>query len=262
MGEWRGPVAELREMTVHVDTGRWSGTVLESVSFAVPEGQVTALLGESGCGKSMAAAALTGLLPATAKSTGEVLVAGVPVADQRQWRRLRASTIGFLPQAGIAAFDADVAVGAQLRRLHDLRGACSVEQACAAASYPADVQHLLPGQHSSEQVQRAALAAALLSAPRLLVVDEPTASLDTATAYAVWGSLRRYADTGAAVLAITHDIPHLIELGVVDRMLFMRDGRIRAAGSADAMRALADPCVRGFFPALSDPEVMLHRPQK
>ncbi|WP_328590898.1 ATP-binding cassette domain-containing protein [Saccharopolyspora terrae] len=113
-----------------------------------------------------------------------------------------------------------MAVGAQLRRLHDLRGARSVEQACAAASYPADVQHLLPGQHSSGQVQRAALAAALLSAPRLLVVDEPTASLDTATAHAVWGSLRRYADTGAAVLAITHDVSDLVDLGVVDRMLF------------------------------------------
>ncbi|TDD04210.1 ATP-binding cassette domain-containing protein [Saccharopolyspora terrae] len=126
----------------------------------------------------------------------------------------------FPAAVGPCPFDAEVAVGAQLRRLHDLRGARSVEQACAAASYPADVQHLLPGQHSSGQVQRAALAAALLSAPRLLVVDEPTASLDTATAHAVWGSLRRYADTGAAVLAITHDVSDLVDLGVVDRMLF------------------------------------------
>ncbi|MEV4646072.1 hypothetical protein [Saccharopolyspora sp. NPDC049357] len=67
------------------------------------------------------------------------------------------------------------------------------------------------------------------------------------------GSLRRYADTGAAVLAITHDVSHLVDLGVVDRMLYMRDGRIRAAGSADEMRALEDPYVRGFFPAIPNP---------
>ncbi|RZS29654.1 peptide/nickel transport system ATP-binding protein [Herbihabitans rhizosphaerae] len=226
------PIAELSDLTVHIDTGRWSETVLDAVNLAVPEGEITALLGESGCGKSMVAAALTGLLPASARSTGRVRIEG---------------TIGFVPQSGVTAFIADETVGAQLRELHRLHWAWSVEDACAAAWYPNDVLDLYPGHHSTGQIQRAALAAALIPAPNLLVVDEPTASLDRGTAYQVWINLRKYADTGAAVLAITHDAPLLIDTGVADRMVFMRDGRVTVAGPPVEMRTLVDPYVQGFF---------------
>ncbi|MDI2029882.1 ATP-binding cassette domain-containing protein [Saccharopolyspora sp. TS4A08] len=220
------------------------------MSFAVPEGRVTALLGESGCGKSMLAAALTGSLPASAQRTGVVLLDGEPVVDQREWRRLRGKTIGFLPQEGVTAFDPGTDVGSQLRALRERHGGWSVEKACAAAQYPAEALSLLPEQHSSGQIQRAALAAAILPIPKLLVVDEPTASLDTATAYAVWESLRTCADAGTAVLAITHDVPKLLDLAIVDHMLFLRDGDLVAAGSPGSLRTLPDLYVQGFFSPL------------
>lgn len=242
-----GPVAEARGLTVHVDTGRWSETVIESVDLVVPAGRVTALLGESGCGKSMLAAALTGHLPAVASTRGDVLVNGVPVTEEREWRRLRVSTVGYLPQSGVTAFHSEADVASQLRKTHELRGVLSVEEACASALYPDDVRHLLPGQHSSGQVQRAALAAALIPAPTLLVVDEPTASLDTATARAVWATLRRCADAGTAVLAISHDVNHLVDLDIADEMVFVREGRVTAAGTPDEMRERDDPYLRGFF---------------
>ncbi|OZM70357.1 ABC transporter ATP-binding protein [Amycolatopsis antarctica] len=241
------PTAELRDLTVHIDTGRWSETVLEAVNLAVPAGRITALLGESGCGKSMIAAAITGLLPASANSTGQVHIDGAAVRDERTWRQLRAGTVGLVPQSDVTAFVPDETVGAQLIDLHRLHRARSVEDACAAALYPIDGFDLFPHQHSAGQIQRAALAAALLPAPRLLIVDEPTASLDTGTGYEVWTNLREYADTGAAVLAITHDAALLIDTGVTDRMVFMRHGRITVAGPTTEIRTLEDPYVRGFF---------------
>ncbi|MDA3648474.1 ATP-binding cassette domain-containing protein [Saccharopolyspora indica] len=239
--------AELSDLTVHVDTGRWSETVLDSVNLVVPAGRITALLGESGCGKSMVAAALTGQLPPAARSTGDVRINGAVVRDQRQWRKLRAGTIGLVPQSGVAAFAAERTVGAQLRELQRLHRGRSVEDACEAALYPSEVLDLHPHQHSSGQIQRAALAAALLPGPELLVVDEPSASLDTATAHRVWATLRAYADTGAAVLAITHDVALLTETGVAELMVFMRDGRTIAAGPPAEMHALEVPYVQGFF---------------
>lgn len=222
--------AALRDLTVHVDTGRWSGTILDSVHLTVPAGRLTALLGESGCGKSMVAAALTGRLPASARSTGDVHVNG---------------TVGLVPQDGVTAFAAEQTVGAQLHERQRRHRGRSVEDACAAAWYPTDVLDLFPHQHSGGQIQRAALAAALLSDPELLVVDEPSASLDMGTAYEVWATLRAYADTGAAVLAITHDVTMLA--GVADQLVFMRDGRTVATGPSTELRALEDPYVRGFF---------------
>lgn len=90
--------AELRELTVHIDTGRWNETVLDAVDLVVPDGKITALLGESGCGKSMAAAALTGSLPDSAHTTGQVRINGEPVHGRRQWLRLRAGTVSLLPR--------------------------------------------------------------------------------------------------------------------------------------------------------------------
>ncbi|MBQ6641031.1 MAG: ATP-binding cassette domain-containing protein [Saccharopolyspora sp.] len=239
--------AELSDLTVHVDTGRWNETVLDSVHLVVPAGRITALLGESGCGKSMVAAALTGLLPAVARSTGDVCINGTAVRDEQQWRKLRAGTVGLVPQFGVEAFAADKTVGAQLCERQRLHGGRSVEDACAAALYPAEALDLHPDQHSSGQIQRAALAAALLPDPDLLIVDEPSSSLDLGTAYEVWANLRAYADSGAAVLAITHDVALLIETGAADRIVFMRDGRTIAAGSPAEVRALEDPYVQGFF---------------
>ncbi|MQY08945.1 ATP-binding cassette domain-containing protein [Actinomadura macrotermitis] len=239
--------AELRGLTVHIDTGRWSGTVLDSIDLVVPDGKVTALLGESGCGKSMAAAALTGSLPASARSTGQVRIDGEPVRGRRQWQRLRGGTVGLLPQEGVTAFRAEETVGAQLRALEERYRCWSVDDACAAARYPAESVDLYPDQHSGGQIQRAALAAALLPRPRVLVADEPTASLDTETAYGVWAALRRYAGAGAAVLVITHDVPMLTAAKIADQVALMRAGKIVATGGLAALAALDDPYVRGFF---------------
>ena len=239
--------AELCELTVHVDTGRWNETVLDAADLVVPDGKITALLGESGCGKSMAAAALTGSLPDSARSTGQVRIDGEPVRGRRHWHRLRGGTVGLLPQEGVTAFHAEDTVGTQLSALQDRYGRWSIDRACAAARYPTELADLHPHQHSAGQIQRAALAAALLPEPHVLIADEPTASLDAQTAYGVWLTLRRYADAGAAVLVITHDVPTLTAGRIADHAALMRAGKVIARGALTDLAALDDPYARGFF---------------
>ncbi|MFI1461280.1 ATP-binding cassette domain-containing protein [Nocardia carnea] len=238
--------AELRCFTVHVDTGRWSDTVLTTVDLLVPPGLITALLGGPGAGKTMVAYALTGHLPGTAHSRGEVLIDGEVVPGD-SWPELRGGTVGYIPQEGVTAFDPGKTVGAQLRELEQRHRAWSVHQACAAAHYPEYAADLLPHENSGGQIQRAALAAALIPAPAVLIADSPAASLDRETAYHVWKSLRDYADSGAAVLAISNDVPMLIAGGFADRMVIMHDGRILAAGSPAQLAESDDPHVRALI---------------
>lgn len=224
--------AELRSFTVDIDTGRWRDTVLRDVDLRIEDGQLTALLGGPGDGKTMIAYALTGRLPESAETTGEVLIHG---------------TVGYVPQDGIDAFTRDRTVGAQLRDIERRHGSWTVEQSCAAAFYPAEARDLLPRHNSAGQIQRAALAAALLTAPALLVADSPTASLDQGTAYGVWKSLRDYADSGAAVLTLTHDMPLLTATGYADRVVIMSKGRIVADGTMAELSASEDPLVQMYF---------------
>ncbi|MGW0180411.1 ATP-binding cassette domain-containing protein [Nocardia sp. NPDC003345] len=224
--------AELRSLTVEVDTGRWRGTVLADVDLRVPAGQITALLGGPGAGKTMIAYALTGRLPESAHSTGEVLVDG---------------SVGYIPQDGIDAFDPHRTVGDRLRELARRYRTRTVEQACAAACYPAEARELLPRHNSAGQIQRAALAAALLIGPAVLIADGPTAALDRGNAFAVWKTLREYADSGAAVLAITHDIELLTATGFANRLVIMSAGRVVAEGTLPELSAATDPRVAMYF---------------
>lgn len=224
--------AELRSLTVHIDTGRWSETVLTDVDLSVPAGQITVLLGGPGAGKTMIAYALTGRLPETAQPTGEVLTNG---------------TVGYIPQDGIAAFSPDRSVGAQLRTLEQRHGALTVDQACAAAYYPTDALETLPRHNSAGMIQRAAVAAALIAAPDVLIADGATAFLDQGTAYAVWKSLREYADNGAALLVVTGDVPLLTATGYADRLVVVEEGRVLAAGTMMELSGSADPRVQMYF---------------
>ncbi|MFD8099345.1 ABC transporter ATP-binding protein [Nocardia fluminea] len=107
-----------------------------------------------------------------------------------------------------------------------------------------EVADLLPHQHSGGQIQRAALAAALLPAPRVLIADGPTNSLDMGTAYGVWRSLRDYADSGAAVLVVSNEVRMLTHGGVADRMVILHEGRVLAAGTTAELGKSTDTFVR------------------
>lgn len=228
-------VARVEDLTIRVDTGRWSATVVDAAQLNLAGDAVTALLGDSGSGKSMLARALAGALPETADASGILDV----------------SSVAYVPQSGADAFTSSHTVGEQLREIAERHGT-DLQAACDRALYPADRLDLYVEQHSGGEIDRAALAAGFLAAPELLIVDEPSSSVDDGLAEVMWSALGAYSREmvpGAAVLVITSDIGLMTRSGIVDRIVMLRDGHVIADDSEVAVLCSADPYISRFLGA-------------
>lgn len=228
-------VARVEDLAIRVDTGRWSATVVDAVRLHLEGGTVTALLGDSGSGKTMLARSLAGTLPATAEATGDL---DVP-------------SVAYVPQSGADAFSSAHTVGEQLREIAERCGT-DLAAACDRALYPADRLDLYVEQHSGGEIDRAALAAGFLRAPQLLIVDEPSSSVDDGLAEVMWSALGAYPREivpGGAVLVITSDIGLMGGSGIVDRIVMLRDGRVIADAEAAAVLGSDDPYISRFLGA-------------
>jgi len=200
---------------------------IRDVSIALGAGEFVAVQGPSGCGKTTVLLTAGGLLK---PDSGQVLIAGQnPYALSPDARAaFRAQTIGFVFQQFHLVPYLDVldnvlspALAAASPR-HDVRQ--RAEQLIEHFGL-AHREHHVPGELSSGERQRTALARALLNRPRLLLADEPTGNLDHESAKAVLGHLKEFAESGGAVLLVTHDdraVPF------AQRVIYLRDGRIPA----------------------------------
>jgi peptide/nickel transport system ATP-binding protein len=249
----RRPVLEVRDLGVRLprrDGGHH--LVLHGVSFSVPPGEVLAVVGESGAGKTMTLTALLGLLPARAEVRGEALVRppgaeGDPVSlldlPERDRRRLRGRGIAHLPQGAATALTPVRTVGSQLletaRALGHGRAEAGALVRAALERFGAEEELLgrYPHQLSGGQLQRFANAAALLGDPWLVLADEPTAGLDEERAAVTAAELRRQADEGRAVLVVTHDLRLAEDLA--DRVAVLYAGHTVETGPA--ARVLGHP---------------------
>ena len=246
-------VAQVRNLTVDIATRRRGGEpvrVLDAVDLDLRPGRLTALIGESGCGKSMVAVALCGLLPSAAQVTGRILIDGqdVTAAGEPVWRTLRGRHIGLVPQSAATSFTPVRTVGAQLGEVcARLDSPHTPAQWCDQVRLPADVVDRYPHELSGGMAQRAAIAAALAGRPRLLIADEPTSALDPDNAAVVWRLLAETAADGAAVLVVTHDLPSLLRADACDDIALMRAGAVLRQAETAAMVAGDDPYARRFF---------------
>ncbi|MDF2824531.1 MAG: transporter ATP-binding protein [Mycobacterium sp.] len=248
------PAAQLIGLTVDIATrSRGDAPVvrtLEAVDVTVGAGRFTALIGESGCGKSLVAAALCGLLPAGSTATGQILVGGrqIGAADESRWRALRGRDIGFVPQSAATSFTPVRTIGAQLAEVCRTLGADrSPAELLQAAHLPVEAGRLYPHELSGGMAQRAAIAAAIAGRPALLIADEPTSALDPGHAAAVWHLLATAAQSGAGVVAITHDLESLLQAEVCDEIALMRAGTVVRQAPTAEMASSSDEYVRAFF---------------
>lgn len=204
---------------------------LQDVSLNLEAGEFVAVQGPSGCGKSTLLLTAGGLLR---PDSGKVLIGGENPYDLDPDARakFRGRTIGFVFQQFHLVPYLDVldnvlaptlAMGDSQEDVHQ-RAWNLIEHFGLT-----DREHHVPSELSSGERQRAALARALLNKPRLLLADEPTGNLDHQNADAVLGYLKEFAESGGAVLLVTHDdraIPY------AQRVLHLRDGRTVEAETA------------------------------
>jgi oligopeptide/dipeptide ABC transporter ATP-binding protein len=209
---------------------------VDGVSFDVASGECLAIVGESGCGKTLLARALVNLPPERARVAGSVKLAGRELLELSDagWRGIRGREIGFVFQEPASAFDPVAKVGAQIGeavRLHRSLARRAVRQAVrdllAEVGFPDPDRGLDEYAHrlSGGLRQRAFLAMALAAGPKVLIADEPTTALDATVAAQVMELLQRLRrDRGLTLLLITHD------LGLVarhaDRALVLYAGRV------------------------------------
>ena len=247
--EARQAALEFRDLDVEIATPgapRAGVTVETGVDLRVYPGELHALLGESGAGKSMLANVATGMLPAGTRLRGRVEVAGRRLYTQDcAWGEVRGRLVAVAAQSSATSLAPNLSVGAQLlwalRELRsdlvgESRAALNEEVArlCALVGFPELALEAYPHELSGGMLTRAGLALALAGEPAVLIADEVTAGLDPQLSRLIWGVLRDLADRGLAVLAITHDWAALVD-GTADGAM---DGDGAVDGDGDG--AVAD----------------------
>ncbi|MCC3283849.1 ATP-binding cassette domain-containing protein [Arthrobacter caoxuetaonis] len=251
--------------TVRIPSRRRRGTAwvhaATDMTFSAHRGRVHAIVGESGCGKTTFASAILGMLPAGTVAGGRLdyvdasgartpLTAGLDGAARAA--ALRGRVIGYVPQSPATYLTAVRTVGSQLQEtVRELGGAASPQELLAQVSLEPGALDAFPHELSGGMLQRAAIAFALAGGPDVLLADEPVSGLDPDLARLTLGMLRSVADSGAAVILITHDLQRLMDSGTADEVSVMYAGRIVEAGPAAEVLGLpAHPYTRDLLAAL------------
>ncbi|MEY9485554.1 peptide/nickel transport system ATP-binding protein [Streptomyces calvus] len=263
----RPPVLSVRGLSVRflMPGGRRIAAVTDA-HFDVAPGECLALIGESGCGKSVLASALLGLLPANARTAGQARLGDLDLltADERTLARtVRGRRIGLVPQSPAAHLTPVRTIRSHLQEtvaeLTGVRGRTALraaaEQAAARAEFPAGHLDRYPHELSGGLAQRAATALALVGDAPLLLADEPTTGLDRDLVDRTVDELRRHVDTDGdrALLMITHDLAAAER--IADRVAVMYAGRIVELADATAFFGTPGPrhpYSRGLLEALPD----------
>jgi peptide/nickel transport system ATP-binding protein len=231
---------------------------VDGVSFDLAAGESLAVIGESGCGKTLMARALLGLAPDAARTTGSIRLRDRELAGStdEEWRRVRGREISLVFQEPASAFDPVVPIGAQIVEAVRMHNPVSLEEARTIAlerlrevGFPDPPRGLTEYAHrlSGGLRQRAFLAMALASDPAILVADEPTTALDATVSAQVLELFDRLRETrGLALVLITHDLGSVA--AHTDRAIVLYAGRVvEEASTGELFRAPRHPYTRGLL---------------
>jgi peptide/nickel transport system ATP-binding protein len=254
----------VRDLTVRFRTEDGPVLAVDTASFDVAEQEVLALVGESGCGKSVTAMALTRLLPRNADVDGEVTFGGTSLLSlaEADLRNIRGKEIAYVFQEPMTSLNPVLTVGRQigevLRRHQRMRGAAAYRRSMELLNLvgiplPARRLREYPHQLSGGMRQRVMIAMAVACRPRLIVADEPTTALDVTIQAGILDVLRNLrAEIGTAVLLITHDLGVVAD--IADRVVVMYAGRTIEEARAEALFARpSHPYTRGLLDAVPNP---------
>lgn len=189
--------------------------VISRLNVTVHEGEIVAVVGSSGSGKSLLAHAILGLLPSNAMCRGEFFFLQEPLTTERM-EKLRGKEIALVPQS-VTYLDPLMKVGKQVRRgRRDRETVSRQRELFSQYGLAQEVEEKYPFACSGGMSRRILLATALMENPRLIIADEPTPGMELSLAGKAMEDFRRFADMGNGVLLITHDIE--LALKVADRI--------------------------------------------
>lgn len=249
---------EIRSLSVQFRTEKGVITPVNDVSLEVPEGRIVGVVGESGCGKTMTARAVMGLLRFPGRVTGgSVLLCGREITGlpEKEKRRLRGAEMSMIFQEPMTSLNPVIRVGKQVEeavRLHtDCTRADAKERTMemfreVEIPEPETRYNCYPHQLSGGLRQRVIIAMAMICRPKLLIADEPTTALDVTVEAQILKLLEKLRDAGTSVLLISHNLGVIAR--VCDLVYVMYAGRIvEHAETAELFEKPLHPYTRGLF---------------
>ncbi|MDR2433065.1 MAG: ABC transporter ATP-binding protein [Treponema sp.] len=263
---------EVRNLSVGIRRNKESLPALGGIDFDIEAGEITALAGESGCGKTLTALSILRLLPKAAEITGGSIMFN-PGPDEKgrdilsleeaELCRIRGKDISMIFQEPRQSLNPLHRIGAQIGETLKLHSLGDGKQARAAAldmieklglPEPEKVFNAYPHQISGGMCQRVMIAIAAICRPRLLIADEPSTALDQASQSQILALLQQInRDFGASILFISHDLSLVRRF--CRRFLVMYAGRIVEKGPAEPLFfAPAHPYTRGLIGAIPNRE--------
>uniref|UniRef100_A0AAU3GMU7 ABC transporter ATP-binding protein n=1 Tax=Streptomyces sp. NBC_01401 TaxID=2903854 RepID=A0AAU3GMU7_9ACTN len=259
-----GPALSVRDLSVSFHTDARTVHAVDGVSYDVAPGEVLAVVGESGCGKSVTSMAAMGLLPPTARVGGSIRLGGRELvgASEKELRKVRGKDIAMIFQEPMTSLNPVLTIGRQIGEVLRRHQGLSRKEAKARAvdllelvgiPAPADRVDEYPHQLSGGMRQRVMIAIAVACDPAVLIADEPTTALDVTVQAGILEVLQSLRERlGTAIVLVTHD------LGVVadaaDRVLVMYAGRaVEQAPVHDLFASGRHPYTRGLLGAVLRP---------
>ncbi len=235
------PLLEVADLHVHIPSPRGRVEAVDGVSFSVDHGEVVGIVGESGCGKSMLALSIMGLVPEPGRvASGRIGLDGrdLLALSEREMRRVRGNRIGMIFQDPSASLNPVMRVERQIRETIEAHRAVtsgearqrSIDMLRAVRIPEPEVRARdYPHQYSGGMRQRVMIAIGMANRPKLLIADEPTTALDVTVQAQVMELLRAMnRDTGTAIILITHNIALVSRFCA--RVFVMYAGRIVESG--------------------------------
>ena len=249
------PLLEISDLSVSFlmydgSLERSSLQVISNLSLTVHPGEILAVAGSSGSGKSLLASAILGILPGNASVEGAMRYGGEPLTPERQ-KVLRGGEIALVPQS-VAYLDPLMKVGRQADGHKKPRPTAERRALFRRFGLPEETEGLYPFQLSGGMARRVLVSTALLSEARLIIADEPTPGMSLEQAEEALSMFRAMADAGKGVVLITHDID--LAFHIADRIaVFYAGSTVETAPAADFRRgpeALRHPYSQALWRAL------------
>jgi oligopeptide/dipeptide ABC transporter ATP-binding protein len=241
------PVLDVRGLSVSFVTESGTVSAVDGVDLTLAPGEIVGIVGESGCGKSVTAMSLTGLLPRSARVAGSARLLGTELigAKESVLRAVRGKSIAYIFQEPMSSLNPVLAVGRQIGEVLQVHERLSRRRARARAielltlvGIPSPEQRVdsYPHQLSGGMRQRVMIAMAVACGPTVLVADGPTTALDVTVQAGILDVLRELRERlGTSILIITHDLGVIAD--IADRVVVMYAGRVVERAGVDELFA-------------------------